>query len=105
VIHVLLTTSIAKQMLTQTTLSSESRITIDVVTGKHVEVCAAFSNQNTPSSTKRNNSKNAQQCEHQQQWMQCDTTTPLDLWKHSRMAKFNTAAYVKQNGASTLMAQ
>jgi hypothetical protein len=70
VIHVLLTTSIAKQMLTQTTLSSESRITIDIVTGKHTEVCATFSNQNTPSSTKRNNCKNAQQeCEHQQQWM------------------------------------
>jgi hypothetical protein len=67
--HVLLTTSIAKQMLTQTTLSSESRITIDVVTGKHTEICATFSNQNTPSSTKQNNYKNAQQCEHQQHWM------------------------------------
>jgi hypothetical protein len=93
-------------MLTQTTLSSESQITIDVVTSKIVEVCAAISNQNAPSLTKRNNSNNAQQCEHQQQWMQCDTTTPLDLWKHKRMAKFNTTAvYVKQNGAPTSMAQ
>jgi hypothetical protein len=34
----------------QTTLSSESQITIDVVTGKHIEVFAAFSNQRTHSS-------------------------------------------------------
>jgi hypothetical protein len=90
-------------MLTQTTLSSESQITIDVVKGKHVGAFAAYSNRNTPSSTNKNNN-NAGQCEQKQQGMQCDTT-PLDfLWKH-RMAKFSRAMYVKQNGAPRLMAQ
>jgi hypothetical protein len=80
VIHVLLATSISKQMLMQTTLNSdESQITIDIVTGKHIKVCAAFSNENTPCSTYRNDSNG--QCEQQgMKWLHMNQNgAPLSM--------------------------
>jgi hypothetical protein len=85
-IHVLLTTSIAKQMLTQTTLSSESRITIDVVTGKHIEVCTALSNQTHLPRQKEttamlnNVSTNSRGCSVTRHHLICGNTTE---WRNS----------------------